>query len=392
VPIGENPESRFGPPNDFKTRYRVIETQAYQPNVDIGEQAQRRFKLTSKKAYRYVRPFLRILYRFYSEMVHYPDNGRNWKTSAIKAADKFLETEKVNAIISSSSPVTCHIIAKELKNKHSLPWVADLRDLWTQNHAYPYSILRRMIERRLELKTLKHADALVTTSLLWSEELKELHKISEVYSITNGFDPERLNEQPINLTSKFTITYTGQIYTGKQNPSKLLAALRDLIDDSIIEQEDVEVRFYGPPDELLAGEIEKYRLSSIVQKYGVVPRQIAFRKQKESQLLLVFNWEGPSEKGVYTLKVFEYLASRRPILATGGFGNDVIEALLKETRAGVYCRTVGDIKSALKVLYLEYKQNGKTTYTGDIEKINKYSYREMARQFAAVLDKSIPAQ
>jgi len=348
--------------------------------------------LTSKKAYRYVRPFLRILYRFYSEMVHYPDNDRNWKTSAIRAAEVFLANEKVDAIISSSSPVTCHIIAKELKNKHKLPWVADLRDLWTQNHAYPYSILRKLIEKQLELTTLRVADALVVVSSPAAEQLRKLHKREDIYVITNGFDPERLSEEQISLTSKFTITYTGQIYRGRQDPSKLLIALRDLIDDRTIEPENAEVRFYGPEDELLAGEIEKYRLSAIVKQYGVVSREVAHTKQKESHLLLLFNWEDPKEKGVYTLKIFEYLVSQRPILSTGGFGNDVIEALLEETKAGVYCSKVEDIKSDLKVFYLEYKQNGKINYTGDIEKINKYSYREMARQFAAVLDKSLSAK
>jgi hypothetical protein len=387
VPIGENPEARFGPPNDFKSKYRVIETQDYQQNVDIGEQAVKHFKLTSKKPYRYVRPFLRIPYRFYSEIFHYPDKGKGWKSSALATGDEFLENEKVDAIISSSSPVTCHIIAKELKNKHKLPWVADLRDLWTQNHAYPYSILRRMIERRLELETLRHADALVTVTPLWAEKLRDLHKREEVYTITNGFDPERLGEEKIDLTSKFTITYTGQIYRGRQDPSKLLIALRDLIDDGTIELEDIEVRFYGPEDELLAGEIEKYRLSAIVKQYGVVSREVAFKNQRESHLLLILYWENPQEKGWYPLKIFEYLAAQRTILSTGGFGNDIVEALLEETKAGVYCKTVEDIKKALKVLYLEYREKGKVSYKGDCGKISRYSYREMARRYAETLDR-----
>ncbi len=392
MPIGEDPEARFGPPNGFKDKYRVIETEGYQPERDIGEQALKRFNLGSKKSYQYLRPLLRIPYRLYSEIFHYPDKEKRWKHPAIEAGERLLENERVDAIISSSSPVTCHIIAKELKNKHKIPWVADLRDLWTQNHNYPYSFLRRMIERRLELATSKYADALVVVSSPAAEQLKKLHKREDVCVITNGFDPERLNEKEMALTSKFTITYTGQIYAGKQDPSKLLIALRNLIDDGTVEPENVEVGFYGPLDGLLAREIEEYGLSLVVKQYGVVPRQVAYEKQRESQLLLLLNWDDPKEKGVYTLKIFEYLASKRPILAMGGFGSDVIEALLKETKAGVYCSMVEDIKSALRVFYLEYKNSGTVTYTGDTEKINKYSYREMAKQFVAVLDKSLSAK
>jgi hypothetical protein len=391
VPIGEDPDARFGPPNDFKNKYRVVETEGYQTKGDIGEQALKRLNLASKKSYRYLRPLLRIAYyRFYSEIFHYPDKEKRWKHFAIEAGDRLIENEEVNAIISSSSPVTCHVVARELKNKHKIPWVADFRDLWTQNHAYPYSILRKMIEKRLELATLKYADALVVISSPAAEQLRKLHKREDIYVITNGFDPERLNERETALTSKFTITYTGQVYAGKQDPSKLLIALRDLIDDGTIEPEDVEARFYGPEREVLTRGIEKYRLAGIAKEYGVVTRQVAYEKQRESHLLLLLNWDDPREKGVYTLKSFEYLASKRPILSTGGFGNDVIEALLKETKAGVYCKTVEDIKSALKVFYLEYKAKGQVAYKGNAEEIDKYSYREMARRFAGLLQQLVP--
>jgi len=390
VPIGENPEASFGPPNDFKSKYRVIETLGYQPNVDIGQQAQQQLNLTSRKSYQYVRPLLRPLYRLYQEVCHYPDKEKRWKTPAIRSAEELLANEKVDAIISSSSPVTCHIIARKLKDKHRIPWIADLRDLWTRNHAYPYTLFRKIIERKLELETLRHSDALVVGSLPAAEQLKKLHRREDIYVITNGFDPDRLSEENIDLTPKFTITYTGQIYTGKQDPSKLLVVLRDLIHEGSIEPDKVEVRFYGPDCELLTKEIEKYRLAAIVKQYGVVPRQVAFRKQKESQLLLLFNWEDPREKSVYTLKIFEYLASKRPILSTGGFGNDVIETLLMETGAGIYCKTIEDIKNTLKVFYLEYKKSGKVTYKGDMGEVNKYSYREMARKFAIILEQ-VPA-
>jgi hypothetical protein len=47
---------------------------------------------------------------------------------------------------------------------------------------------------------------------------------------------------------------------------------------------------------------------------------------------------------------------------------------------------VKDIKEFIKRFYLEYKKNGNVSYTGDIEKINKYSHREMARQFADIMN------
>ena len=40
----------------------------------------------------------------------------------------------------------------------------------------------------------------------------------------------------------------------------------------------------------------------------------------------------------------------------------------------------------LKQWYVEYKQRGMISYTGDSAKINVYSQREIARKYAEVLD------
>ena len=379
TPLGENPDSRFGPPNDFRENNRVIETYGY--SLPYGKK-----RLTSKK-YSRIRPFLKFLYKYYREIAQYPDSEKGWRSFAVKAGDELLQNEDIDVMISSSSPVTANIIASELKKKHNLPWVADFRDLWTQNHNYQYSILRKMFEKKLEVKTLSMADALVTVSPLWTEKMKILHKGKRIHTITNGFDPEKMSDGKANLTSKFTITHTGQIYT-KQDPSKLLAALKDLISERAIDPKNVDVRFYGPKNELLANKIEEYGLPAIVRQCGIVPREISFKKQRESQLLLLLKWEDPQERGVIPGKVFEYLAARRPILATGGT-DDVVKELLNETSAGVDAQTVEDIKSALKKLYAEYKLKDKIFSQENAEKINKYNYREMTKNFVEVINKII---
>jgi len=376
TPLGENPDSRFGPPNDFKENNRVIETYGY--SSPYGKK-----RLTSKK-YSRVRPFLKLLYKYYREIAHYPDSEKGWRPFAVKAGDELLKNEDVDAMISSSPPVTAHLIANELKNKYKIPWIADLRDLWSQNANYYYGRIRRFFDQRLELKTLKLADALVTVSSPMAEKLRMLHRGKRVYTITNGFDPEKISDEKASLTSKFTITYTGQIYT-KQDPSKLLVALKDLISERSIDPKDVDVRFYGPENELLEKKSKEYGLLPIVKQHGIVPREIAFEKQRESQLLLLLKWEDPRERGIYSGKVFEYLAAMRPILATGGT-DDVITELLNATNAGIDAQTVENIKRALRELYTEYKLKGKVGYGGKREEVNKYSYQETARKFVEVIN------
>lgn len=323
-------------------------------------------------------------------VIAYPDAHKKWKQFALECANELLEKEKIDAIISSSSPVTSHLIASELRNKWRIPWIADLRDLWTQNHNYHYGPIRKFVEKRLELSTLKTADAIVTVSPLWAADLNMLHKGKIVYSITNGFEPDLLRTRQNNLTSKFSITYTGPIYTGKHNTGEFLSALKDLVENKVINLNDVEVRFYGPPDELLAKEIEQYQLTDIVTQYGLVPRKISVEKQRESQLLLLLYWNSPKVKGWYPLKVFEYLASQRPILVTGGPGGDVVEKLMNKTKAGVYCRNILEIKERLSQYYLEYKEKGRISNSSiEVDEINKYNYKNAAKKFTEILDNLI---
>ena len=108
-------------------------------------------------------------------IVNYPDSDKGWKPFASEAGNKILRQEKIDAIISSSSPVTGHIVAKTLKSRYNIPWIADLRDLWSQNHNYSYGSVRRSIDKRLELITLSSADAPVTVSRPWTEKLSALH-------------------------------------------------------------------------------------------------------------------------------------------------------------------------------------------------------------------------
>ena len=323
-------------------------------------------------------------------IIAYPDEHKKWKLFALKCANELHEKEKIDAIISSSSPVTSHLIANELRNKWRIPWIADLRDLWTQNHNYRYGSLRRFVEQRLELRTLKAADAVVTVSPLWAEDVRKLHKEKIVYSITNGFDPDLLRTRQNNLTSKFSITYTGPIYTGKHNTGEFLSALKDLVENKVLNPNDVEVRFYGLPDEFLTKEIDQYQLTDIVMQYGLVPRKISVEKQRESQLLLLLYWNDPNVKGWYPLMVFEYLASQRPILVTGGSGGDVVEELMNQTKAGAYCRNRMEIREYISRCYFEYKESGRVSNCNlAVDEIDKYNYKNAAKKFTEILDNLI---
>ena len=320
------------------------------------------------------------------EIITYPDPMGGWYKHAVQAGDKLFQSEQIDAILSSSYPVTCHLIAKTLAEKYQIPWIADLRDLWTQNPYSNHCAPRRLAERNLELRTLGKASALVTVSEPLAGDLSRLHAHKPVYVITNGFDPEDAHFDHPKLTDKFTITYTGVLYDGKRDPSMLFEALKNLISDGVIDPGRVEVRFFGSQDPWLFDEIRNANLDDIVKVFGFVPRDQALQRQRESQLLLLLLWDNPEEKGVYTGKVFEYLAAGRPIIALGGPEESVVKDLLNETQAGHYILSLEDLEIVLSKYYSEYVRTGAIPRTKE-SAIMKYSHLEMAKKFADLLNK-----
>jgi len=330
------------------------------------------------------RSWVDVLFNLGGMIVNYPDSYKGWESAAFKAGSKLLNSNNIDALL-SIWPVTSHLVASKLKTKYNVRWVADFPDLWSQNAYYAYGHIRKLLDKRLELKTMKNADTLTTTSQPWSDKLASLYEGKPVHSITHGFDPEHTNVPPAKLTAKFTITYTGMFYPKRSSPAMLFNALRDLITNGTLNPEDIEVRLYGLHENWLNYEIEQHKLTNIVKQYGTVTHETALERQRESQLLLLADWNDPKEKGVYTGKIFEYLGARRPILATGGVTNNVVDVLLRETKTGVHTLTVKDTENALKEFYRQYKQKDGLTYNGEEAEINKYSQREMARKFAKLL-------
>ena len=331
--------------------------------------------------------FLDSLMTLAGEIINYPDSDRGWIKPALKTGEKVLAREQFDAVFSSSAPISAHIIARKLKRHFKLPWAADLRDLWTQNHNYYYGRLRKAADRRLEQKTLGSADAIVTVSQPWADKLRAFHSGKDIYDIINGFDPERINKPPAKLTGQFTITYTGLIYPGKEDPTPLFSALKDLIAEKTIDPARLEIRFFGPREEWLQKEAGQFGLADIVHQYGEVPRDTAIQKQRESQVLLLLNWDDPNEKGTIPGKIFEYMAALRPVLAIGGGAGDIIHQILSETKTGFH-GTGADVKEWLKQRYLEYLADGAASGTSSEETIKPYSQREMAGKFAEILDKN----
>ncbi len=318
-------------------------------------------------------------------VIAYPDETKGWIPFALSEIEQLRDRRtKIDAILTTAPPITAQLIGCKAKQILGCPWVADFRDLWSQNLASPHPVLRSL-QAGLERRTLKTADALVTVSKPWAECLQKHHPAQTVLTIENGFDPDHFNALSKELTRKFTITYAGRLYQGQRDPKLLFEVLADLINEEVMRPEDVQVRFYGPVEPWVTAQVQQYGLDHVVAVHGLVPRSESLQRQAESQVLLLLGWADPRETGQHSGKLFEYFGASRPILAIGGSRGVLTEAL-DETHAGVHALSKEQVRNFLVKAYGEFKATGHVPYQGEETAINRYTHFRMARQFADLLN------
>lgn len=319
--------------------------------------------------------------------LYIPDGQIGWLPYALYTGRRRLQRQDIDVIYSTSFPITAHLVAYMLKRLTGKPWVADFRDLWTENHYAAYSSpLRKRLDQWIESALLQNADALITVSNVWAETLRNLAPGKKrVVTIRNGFDSAEFAELQCCLPTKWTLTYVGLFYGVKQNPSPVLAALRDLIDTGQIHKQDIEFRIVGVADHYVQGLVERYGLTEQTAITGFVSHRESLAHQINSSLLLLFFDDDRRGQGLIPGKLYEYLGARRPILAI--IPRDFEAAgLIRCSNAGVTAEA-GDkerIEQCLLNSYTGFKR-GLPRHSGH-DDLSMYERKYETKQLAELLD------
>lgn len=317
------------------------------------------------------------------ELFAYPDSMKYWKGPAIEASCEIIENEKIDAILSTSSPVTSHLIAHDLKEKYNIPWIADLRDLWNSNPYINHNFIRKSFEKRLEMKTFENVDILTTTTELAKQTLGKIHPDKKITPVVSGFDPQDFEKTKQRKNSeKLTLMYAGSLYSGKRDPSILFDSISQLINENKIEKDGIVIDFYG--DETNLEELsKKYNITDNVNIHGRITQSEVLTHQMNSDILLLISWMDESEKMFIPGKVYDCIGCKKPILSIG-YKEGSLKELIEKTNIGYHVSDVEECKKAIYDYYTKYN-NDSLKYCGN-EFADEYSLKNTAKRFAQLLE------
>ncbi len=318
-----------------------------------------------------------------------PDARMFWIKPSVNYLEKYLKENKVDAIISTGPPHSVHRIALQLHRKLNIPWLADFRDPWTSIDFYHELKLTKRADakhHRMEAEVLKEANAVTVIGYTMGEEMKKL--VNRDYDvITNGFDSEdSIPAESIQLDKKFSIAHIGTMVRARNAP-ELWSALKDLLIEIPELKNDLEIKLVGKVDLNVKNSLNENGLTPYTNFVSYLQHDEVIKTQASSQVLLLMVNRTPTAKGIITGKVFEYLASGRPIVCIGPYDGDAAR-VLKEAQTGfmVGFDETEKMKTVIRDLYNQYKQG---TLKASIGNIDLFSRKNLTKQLSGVLERIV---
>ncbi|MFD2188967.1 glycosyltransferase family 4 protein [Aquimarina celericrescens] len=311
-----------------------------------------------------------------------PDARKFWIKPSVRYLKNYLSENKIDLVITTGPPHSVHLIGMKLKKQLGLKWITDFRDPWTTIGYHEKLKLTKasmMKHKTLEKEVLNSTDQIIVTSFTTKEEFEEITD-RPISVVTNGYDQEEISEAFLDTT--FTVSHIGSLLSGR-NPKKLWKALHDLTLENQDFAKAFQLQLVGAVSDDVLISIKEAGLKDFIDLKGYVSHKEAIQIQRSSQILLLIEIDSAATKCIIPGKLFEYMVSKRPILAVGPKDADIAK-LIKETNSGCFFE-YHEYKS-IKYQILEYfKQFQEGKLYAEVKGIEKYSRRELTKSISEII-------
>ena len=317
-----------------------------------------------------------------------PDEAIWWAPFAVVWGLYGIIRHKPSLIYSTTPPYSVALVGLVLHKLTGLPWVCEFRDPWTKNSMRRFGACRKKIEKYLERVCLKNASTVIATTPATADNYRRLCPLEKPQSsfatITNGFSFELFRDFPAPPDDGvFRIVFTGMFYSDL-SPLNLFSAIELACRESEDFRANTEVIIAGQMPQHFCEPLTKEPLNNLVkilpyQDYDKTLELIAAGRA----LYLALSTK---MEDIIPGKLFEYLAARRPILATVPLKGITVD-YLNRFGAGIIVDPddVAGIKNALLKMFNDFKQ-GELKVRHDLEDIKEFTWSSLADKLAALFD------
>ena len=272
-------------------------------------------------------------------------------------------------------------------------WIADFRDPWTKIFYFKHLSMTRATEKwhhRMEKKVLDEATAVVAVSPLVQKDFQQVTK-TPVVLITNGFDENDYPDMNVSEMSgghekDFTITHTG-LFAADGNPTVLWDVLADKCRKDSEFRNRLKIRLVGKTDIQIIRSIEDAGLKDNLIDLGYQPHEVAVDEQRKASLLILPLRKEPEYKAVLPGKLFEYIASRRPVLGIGQ-PDGAMAMIMDSTKTGTVLDW-NDRDAVGRFIDRCWCDHCKGTLTVEGADISQFTRRNLTRRMAELFDRIV---
>lgn len=253
--------------------------------------------------------------QFVRQHIFHPDRARFWHRHAVEKGLEVIRTQRPDLIFGTAPMFTNLWVARDLARQTRLPWVADIRDLFA---VMPHPTSRpNKFDRELERSAIAESEAVIfiseTFRNIYGDAFPQYReKMSVIY---NGYDPEEFPSAGAPSGSgAMTIFYAGSLYGGHRDPSPLWRAIAQLRRERGVTPDDLVVEIAGATEGVRGEEIARLGIAEHVRVLGLLPRAETLQRMMRAHLLWLIVGETAHHTAGVPLKLYEYMAARRPVL------------------------------------------------------------------------------
>jgi glycosyltransferase involved in cell wall biosynthesis len=261
-----------------------------------------------------------------------------------------------------------------------VPLIHEFRDPWFDlpDESMPSQGGRERV-RRAEQKLIDSADAIVTVTEGLSDLTRPKAGSTPIFTVTNGFDPEDLPQRPSARPRPFRLIHGGNLFVGRDEPLRAFLSAVAQVADEIPE---LELVFRGGFPAAVRAEYSNLEELGVLRVMPPIPGPAFMEELDNSFAALQFN----SRQFPYALstKIFEYGASRRPVLSLN-YGGDIARLVLEHGLGwSIDASSPATVSDGLRAAHAEWRHNPGlcTSPTG----FESYDYARIAADYRSRIE------